>query len=126
MSTAMFDSAAKLAPAMGVPLIGLLLLYFGWRWSFAATGFISLFYFLLFYWLYRDPSQDAGLSAVEREFIVRGGSQPEVPDKITKGAPLLYLLRHREVYGLSLGFAAYNYTFYLLLNWLPSYLSSSL
>src|ERR1017187_7074701 len=28
MSTAMFDSAAKLAPAMGVPLIGLLLVYF--------------------------------------------------------------------------------------------------
>jgi MFS transporter, ACS family, D-galactonate transporter len=126
MSTAMFDSAAKLAPAMGVPLIGLLLVYFGWRWSFAATGFISFFYFLLFYWLYRDPSQDAGLSAIEREFIVRGGAQPEVSDTTTKGSPLGYLLRHREVYGLSLGFAAYNYTFYLLLTWLPSYLSSSL
>ena len=126
MPTAMFDSAAKLAPAMGVPLIGLLLLYFGWRWSFAATGFISFFYFLLFYWLYRDPSQDAGLSAIEREFIVRGGAQPEVSDNTAKGAPLKYLLRHREVYGLSLGFAAYNYTFYLLLTWLPSYLSSSL
>jgi len=42
------------------------------------------------------------------------------------GAPLSYLLRQREVHGLALGFASYNYTFYLLLTWLPSYLSSSL
>jgi len=126
MSTAMFDSAAKLAPAMGVPLIGLMLLYFGWRWSFAATGFISLFYFFLFYWMYRDPSQDRKLSSAEREYIAIGGAQPEIPGVTRKGAPLGYLLRKREVHGLALGFSAYNYTFYLLLTWLPSYLSSSL
>ena len=126
MSTAIFDSAAKLAPAAGVPLIGILLLHFGWRWSFAATGFISLFYFLLFYSLYRDPSQDLKLSTLEREYITSGGAQPEGAANATNGAPLSYLLRNREVYGLALGFAAYNYTFYLLLTWLPSYLSSSL
>jgi ACS family D-galactonate transporter-like MFS transporter len=126
MSTAMFDSAAKLSPAIGVPLIGILLLHFGWRWSFAATGFISLFYFFLFYWLYRDPSQDLKLSVVEREYIASGGAQPEGATNANKGAPLSYLLRNREVHGLALGFAAYNYTFYLLLTWLPSYLSSSL
>jgi sugar phosphate permease len=126
LSTAMFDSAAKLASAIGVPLIGLVLLRFGWRWSFAVTGFLSLLYFLLFYWIYRDPSQDAGLSAAEREFITRGGAQPEGPGKTSGGAPLGYLLRQREVHGLALGFSAYNYTFYLLLTWLPSYLSSSL
>jgi len=126
LSTAMFDSAAKLASAIGVPLIGLVLLGFGWRWSFAATGFASFLYFVLFYWVYRDPSQDLGLSAAEREFIAHGGAQPEDPGKTTRGAPLSYLLRQREVHGLALGFASYNYTFYLLLTWLPSYLSSSL
>jgi MFS transporter, ACS family, D-galactonate transporter len=30
------------------------------------------------------------------------------------------------MHGLALGFASYDYTFYLLLTWLPSYLSSSL
>jgi MFS transporter, ACS family, D-galactonate transporter len=35
-------------------------------------------------------------------------------------------LRQRKVYGLALGWGAYNYTFFLLLNWLPSYLSLSL
>jgi MFS family permease len=35
------------------------------------------------------------------------------------------LLRQKKVWGLVSGFAAYNYTFYLLLTWLPSYLSSA-
>jgi MFS family permease len=38
----------------------------------------------------------------------------------------VYLLQQRKVYGLALGWGAYNYTFFLLLTWLPSYLSISL
>jgi MFS family permease len=48
LATAMFDSAAKFAPGVGVPLIGIFLLRFGWRSSFAATGVVSLIYFALF------------------------------------------------------------------------------
>ncbi len=126
LATAMFDSAAKFSSAIGIPLLGLLLFYFGWRWNFAATGFISVFYFALFYAYYRNPSEDKLLTASEREFIARGGAQPEDRAKAAKGAPLLYLLRKRKVWGLCLGFASYNYTFYFLLTWLPSYLSSAL
>jgi ACS family D-galactonate transporter-like MFS transporter len=125
LATAIFDSAAKLAPAIGVPAIGVLLVRFGWRWSFAATGLISLLYFVLFYYLYRNPSEDQSLSTAERDFILLGGAQPEDQARAAKGAPLGYLLRQRKVWGLVLGFASYNYTFYLLLTWLPSYLSST-
>jgi len=126
LATAMFDSAAKFSSAIGIPVLGLLLLRFGWRWNFAATGIISLLYFALFYAIYRNPSDDKLLTAAEREFIARGGAQPEDRARAAKGAPLIYLLRQRKVWGLALGFASYNYTFYLLLTWLPSYLSSSL
>src|SRR6266704_520047 len=126
LATAMFDAAAKFSSAIGIPLLGLLLLYFGWRWNFAATGFISLLYFVLFYAFYRNPSEDKLLTNAEREFIVRGGAQPEDRARAAKGAPLGYLLRQRKVCGLALGFASYNYTFYLLLTWLPSYLSTAL
>jgi MFS transporter, ACS family, D-galactonate transporter len=126
LATAMFDGAAKLAPAIGVPLIGILLLHIGWRWSFAVTGLISLLYFALFYVFYRNPSDDRHLSDAERQFIVQGGAQPEDQVKAAQGAPLFYLLRQPKVLGLALGFASYNYTFYLLLAWLPSYLTSAL
>jgi ACS family D-galactonate transporter-like MFS transporter len=121
LATAIFDSMAKLSSAIGVPLLGVLLLHFGWRWSFAATGFISILYFILFYAFYRNPSEDQGLSPAERQFIAKGGAQLEDRAKAEKGAPLWYLLRQRSVSGLALGFFGYNYTFYLLLTWLPSY-----
>ena len=126
LATAITDAAAKFSTAIGVPLIGLLLIHFGWRWSFAATGFISLLYFLLFYWIYRNPSEDRGLSPQEHDFILQGGAQLEDQAKVRSGSALRYLLGQRKVYGLALGWGAYNYTFFLLLTWLPSYLSVSL
>ena len=126
LATAITDAAAKLASAIGVPFIGLLLFYFGWRWSFAATGFISFLYFVLFYFVYRNPGEDAGLLPLEREWILRGGAQPEDRARAHGGSSLGYLLKQRKVYGLALGWGAYNYTFFLLLTWLPSYLSVAL
>jgi sugar phosphate permease len=126
LATAITDAAAKLATAIGVPFIGVLLFYFGWRWSFAATGFISFLYFVVFYLVYRNPSEDRELSAEEREIILRGGAQLEDQARARSGVSLRYLLKQRKVYGLALGWGAYNYTFFLLLAWLPSYLSITL
>ena len=126
MATSITDAAAKFSTAIGVPFIGLLLLYFGWRWSFAATGFISLLYFVLFYLVYRNPREDKKLSEQELQFLLHGGTQPEDQVRARSGSSLGYLLTQRKVYGLALGWGAYNYTFFLLLTWLPSYLSVSL
>jgi sugar phosphate permease len=126
LATAVTDAAAKLSSAIGIPFIGILLFYLGWRWSFAATGFISLIYFVLFYLIYKNPSEDRELSAEEYQLILNGGAQREDQTKAHRGSSLSYLLRQRKVYGLALGWGAYNYTFFLLLTWLPSYLSVSL
>jgi MFS transporter, ACS family, D-galactonate transporter len=129
LATAITDAAAKFSTAIGVPFLGLLLLRFGWRWSFATTGLISFFYFLLFYWTYFNPREDKGLSEEELQWMVQGGVQPEdisrASDAAARGATIAYLLRQPKVYGLGLGWGAYNYSFYLLLTWLPSYLSIS-
>ena len=126
LATAIFDSAAKLGPAIGAPLIGYLLLRYGWRNSFAFTGFLSFVYFLLFYAVYRNPSEDHHLTRVERDYLLAGAAQPERPSTREKGASLWYLIRQRKMLGLAVGFASYNYTFYLLLTWLPSYLSATM
>ncbi|MBV8070594.1 MAG: MFS transporter [Acidobacteriaceae bacterium] len=124
-ATALFDAAAKFASGIGVPLIGAVLIRFGWRLSFAATGIISFLYFAAFYFVYRDPKDDAGLTRRELEFIERGGANPgKQKDQPGASAPLWYLLTQRKVIGLTLGFAAYNYCFYLFLTWLPSYFSA--
>jgi MFS transporter, ACS family, D-galactonate transporter len=127
-ATALFDAAAKLASAIGVPLIGVVLLRFGWRWSFAATGVISLLYFGLFSKMYYDPDEDPGLSKIEWEYIDQVGDEAislEHHGESEKSS-LGYLLRQRKVLGMAIGFGSYNYVFYLLLTWLPSYLSAAL
>jgi sugar phosphate permease len=125
LATAMFDSMAKFSSAIGVPMLGLVLLHFGWRWNFGVTGIISVVYFALFCVYYKNPSQDAALSDAEREHIRRGGAQPEDPTLAAAGAPLAYLLQQPKVWGLALGYGSYNYVFFLLLTWLPSYLSEA-
>ncbi len=121
LAMAITDSAAKFSTAVGVPILGLLLLRFGWRWSFAATGFASVFYFILFYGTYRDPP---AAEPAPQDLSAGPGISPI--GKSGRKVSLAYLLRQPKVYGLALGWGAYNYTFYLLLNWLPSYLSLSL
>jgi len=125
-ATAIFDAAAKFSSAIGVPLIGMLLLKIGWRWSFAVTGAISLMYFVLFSKVYRDPKDDPELTEVEREYITEKVEASATEDEPSARASLGYLIRQKKVLGLALGFGSYNYVFYLLLTWLPSYLSSAL
>jgi len=123
------DAAAKLSSAIGIPFLGLLLLHFGWRFTFAATGVLSLLYFVLFYLFYRNPREDSQLSPQELHYITAGGGQAENQRQAGRRPlssdvlRLVYLLGQPKVYGLALGWGAYNYSFYLLLTWLPTYLS---
>jgi MFS family permease len=125
-ATAIFDAAAKFASALGVPVIGIILLSVGWRWSFAITGFISFIYFLFFWRIYRDPQDDPELSDAERKYIAEDVEPAPAGNPHSDNASLTFLMRQRKVIGLALGFGAYNYVFYLLLTWLPSYFSYAL
>jgi MFS family permease len=125
-STAIFDSAAKFSNVIGVPLVAFAIVSLGWRWGFGITAALSLAYFAAYWAIYRDPSQDTRLSAAERDYIVAGGATPEGLAAGGNSAMLGYLLRNRKVWGLTIGFAAYGYSFYLFLTWLPGYLVQTL
>ncbi len=120
MATAIFDAAAKLGAAIGIPAVGFVLIHFGWRASFAATGILSLLYFWAFWLVYRDPDDDPALSNEERALM----DQEMTSEELAGGAPLGVLIRQKKVLGLVAGFFGYNYCFYLLLLWLPTYFSS--
>ncbi|WP_085317248.1 MFS transporter [Derxia lacustris] len=122
MATALFDAAAKFSNVIGVPLIALAVVHLGWRWGFGITAVLSFAYFVAFYLIYRDPSADPKLTREERDYIVNGGATPEGVSAESAVGMLGYLLRQKKVWGLTIGFAAYGYTFYLFLTWLPGYL----
>ena len=123
-ATSVFDGAAKFASAIGVPLHrrpsaeG--------RMAMELRGYrsdqLSVFSSVL-----ANLSRSAGRPGTdqhEREYI-RQTIRSSLRTK-TGQASLGYLLRQRKVIGMVLGFGSYNYVFYLLLTWLPSYLSSAL
>jgi sugar phosphate permease len=123
LATAIFDSAAKLATGIGIPIVSLILVAYGWRMTFLVTALVSFLYFVAFYVFYRNPSEDKRLTFAERKYITEGGAQREgLTTAANVGAALGYLLRQRKVWGLTIGFASYGYSFYLLLTWLPGYL----
>jgi sugar phosphate permease len=122
MSTALFDAAAKFSNVIGVPLIALAVVHLGWRWGFGISAALSFGYFIAFFLIYRDPSAHPQLTEAERSYIAAHGAQPEGQIAASPAGMLAYLLRSRKVWGLSIGFAAYGYCFYLFLTWLPGYL----
>jgi MFS transporter, ACS family, D-galactonate transporter len=126
IATSTFDAAAKFSNVIGAPLVAWAVTQWGWRGGFWLTGILSLVYFIIYWIWYRDPKEHPRLSEEERKYIEEGGAQSE-------GAPtggtlrnLGFLLTRRKVWGLTIGFAAYGYTFYLLLTWLPGYLEKQM
>ena len=125
-ATTAFDAAAKFSSALGLPIVALAVSAWGWRAGFWMTGTLSLIYALAFWLFYRDPSESKRLSEAERRYIIEGGAQQEGKVPTNMGASLGFLLSQRKVWGLTLGFTAYNYAFNLFLVWLPGYLQTQL
>lgn len=125
-ATTAFDAAAKFSSALGLPIVALAVSAWGWRAGFWMTGILSLIYALAFWLFYRDPSESKRLSEAERRYIIEGGAQQEGKLPTNMGAGLGFLLSQRKVWGLTLGFTAYNYSFNLFLVWLPGYLQTQL
>ena len=125
-ATTAFDAAAKLSSALGLPVVALAVSEWGWRAGFWMTGILSLLYAVVFWALYRDPSESKRLSQAEQEYIVAGGAQQEHAAPTNTATNLGFLLRQRKVWGLTLAFTAYNYAFNLFLVWLPGYLQTQL
>lgn len=121
-ATAIFDAGAKLATALGIPLLSLVLAAYGWRGVFLASGIVSALFCGAFFLFYRDPAGDPRLTHAERVHIGGGLAQEAGP---AAGGAFGVLLRSPKMWCMTVGYAAYGYAFFLLLTWLPGYLSST-
>jgi MFS transporter, ACS family, D-galactonate transporter len=91
-----------------------------------------LVYFVLFYLYYRNPEKRDGdglnfekssTAHSPKLSDLKAGHHTGNEPSTSEIARLMYLLRQPKVYGLALGWGAYNYSFFLFLNWLPTYLA---
>ena len=129
IATSSFDAAAKFSNVVGVPLVALAVTLWHWQGGFWFTGVLSALYavgFWIWYCNPREAKERHTLSEAEYAYIIEGGAQDESALSENQLTSLGYLLRQRKVWGLSLGFGAYNYAFFVFLTWLPGYLQSQL
>jgi ACS family D-galactonate transporter-like MFS transporter len=96
---------------------------FGWRVLFLAVGAFGVAFGLVWWSLYRNPSDPDAVSPAEREYIEAGGGGEY------KGEPVRFqwrhvraLLRQRQVLGASLGQFGGNSTQVFFVTWFPTYL----
>ena len=97
-----FDLGAKVGLAVGTTIDVWLLVRFGWRSLFFRTGLAGLIWLLPWLWLY--PSARAA--------------------RAPRRAPVDWrrLLGDRRLIAMSLGFFCWDYFWYFVVSWLPSYL----
>ncbi len=111
-ATSLWHVGIGLSSAASIPLVGYLILHFGWRLSFLITGAVGIVFALAWYVIYRDPRPE------ERPQQQPGTAQSTPSDRL----PWWRLARHRTVWGLALGFFCANTINSFFMGWFPSYL----
>jgi MFS transporter, ACS family, D-galactonate transporter len=123
---AAYDSQSKLSNAIGAPILALIVTEWGWRGGFLATAILSFIYAIVYWIWYREPHEDERLTKEEYDYIVQGGSQSSEEAKGSAMENIRYLLTKRKVWAVFIGFAAYGYSWFLFLTWLPGYLATEM
>jgi ACS family D-galactonate transporter-like MFS transporter len=108
-----FDLGAKLGLAIGTAVDVWLLVRFGWRSLFFRTGLVGLLWLIPWLWLY--PSDRPRPTDVANPASLASSANP---------VDWPALLTHPTLAGISIGFFCWDYFWYFVISWLPSYLYS--
>jgi MFS transporter, ACS family, D-galactonate transporter len=115
-ANALIDAGAKLGPAVGTFVGGVVLVHLGWRMLFVFFGLGALLWLPLWYWaMPRSTASGAEQTAGETEaeaVAPLGDAEPSFRK----------MLQLPCAWGSFLGHFCGNYFYYFLLAWLPAYL----
>jgi MFS family permease len=111
-----FDAGTRTGLVLEGLIIGWLLTTWGWRTTFMIVGFAALVWLLPWFLAtpkqMRDPSP--GLERQKFDWVDEGQEFDWVE--------FVTLLRSRDLLGVLFGFFCFDYYWYFLITWLPSYL----
>jgi len=98
---------------------------YGWEWAFYLFGLTGIAWWLLWQRLVASsPEQHPGLSSTELAEIKAG--LPEEDAHAPPAPTILELLRHRPVWAIIVAHFCNNWSLYVLLSWLPTFVSEGL
>ena len=119
-------AASRFGAAIGPPLAVAIMIHYGWRSVFYVIGILSLLWAILYSLVYRNmPEEDRYVSRAELARIRgldAGGEIKKANVAKRPKVPWSVLLSHGNMWGIMCAYAAYIYSLWFFLSWLPSYL----
>jgi sugar phosphate permease len=119
-------AASRFGAAIGPPVAVAIMIHYGWRSVFYVIGVLSLLWSILYMLVYRNmPEEHHRVSRAELARIRGLDANGEIKHaNIAKRpkVPWSVLLRHGNMWAVMCAYAAYIYSLWFFLSWLPSYL----
>lgn len=117
-----------LGPGLGAlispPLLGYLIITFGWQWAFIVPGAAGFLWLWIWQRFYHRPENHPRLGDDERA-LIRAGQDPVQPGDGGPRRTILELLQRRAMWGLMLSRFVNDGGFYFYISWLPLYLAQA-
>jgi ACS family hexuronate transporter-like MFS transporter len=118
-------SGQTVGSAIAAPVVGLLAIYYGWRIAFFGIGALGLIWVVVWMLLVTDkPGENRRVGKAELNLVTASRAVPVVAEQDRK-LPLNSFLWRPSILSLGLGMFAVNYTLYIFLSWLPTYLMTA-
>lgn len=119
-------AASRFGAAIGPPVAVAIMIHYGWRSVFYVIGVLSLLWAVLYMLVYRNmPEEDKGVSRAELARIRGLDANGEIKQANIAKRPRVpwgVLLSHGNMWAVMCAYAAYIYSLWFFLSWLPSYL----
>jgi sugar phosphate permease len=119
-------AASRFGAAIGPPIAVFIMIHYGWRSVFYVIGALSLLWSLLYLLVYRNmPEEHKEVSRAELARIRGLNEKGEIKQANVARRPKVpwsILLKHGNMWAVMCAYAAYIYSLWFFLSWLPSYL----
>jgi MFS transporter, ACS family, aldohexuronate transporter len=120
LATGIFNSGTNIGNVIAYPLVGAILLHWGWRAAFVVTGLLGLAILVAWLVLYQHPRSQRWLSAEELRLIEsREAGETEEPESKISWARLLH---YRQAWGFIFAKFMTDPIWWFYVFWLPKYL----
>ena len=120
-ASGIFDAGPRAGSALALPLVAWLISTWDWETSFVVTGALGLVWVAIWLVFYREPEEMKGLDETERQNLLEDRAAPVVEGNAK--VDLWSLFRHRNVWGMMIGFFCMNFATYFFVTWFPTYLT---
>lgn len=121
LAIGIFNAGAALGAALAVPIVSFIAFYYGWRISFAVTGFIGVIWLIVWLKSYHLPRQHPKISQSEKDLILEDETI-NYDDDSSQRITLKQIVLRKETWGCFSARIFIDPVTYFLLFWIPKYL----